>query len=155
MAKKGKGRVEKFNRNNQLLDFKKAKKEREKAAKAAKKARKAELRRQRKEPPATEAERKHRERIRKKNNRKRLLVAVVTLVVVLVVGFSTYGIVEMKMQQKKLITKQEQLKEKKKSLQKELDTVNAREYIEQQARKQLKLILPGETLYMLEKKNKE
>ena len=150
MARKSKGRIEKFNKNNELLDFKKARKEKEKAEKAARKAHRAEQKRRREEPPATEAERKHRERRRSKLRYKRLIIGVIAAVLVLVVGFSTWNIVRLKIEQKQLVAKQEQLEKKKKKLKSEMKTVNDPEYIEQQARRQLKRVMPGEVLYKLE-----
>ena len=47
------------------------------------------------------------------------------------------------------------LKEKKKDLEKELKLVNEPEYIEEQARKQLKLVKPGEIIYIIDGDKKD
>ena len=51
---------------------------------------------------------------------------------------------------------QKELEQKKDDLTAELKNVNELDYIEEQARKQLKMIKPGEVLYVLDgKKNKD
>ncbi|MEA4922361.1 MAG: septum formation initiator family protein [Eubacteriaceae bacterium] len=150
MGKKSKGRIEKFNKNSQIVDFKKVQKEKDKEEKAAKKERKKSRKEERAAAaPVSEAEKKHRSRVDRQKNRRRLIAAAVAVILLLIVGFSVYNIVDLKMEQNALLSKQEKLEKQKKNLESELGTVNDPEYIEQQARKQLKLIKPGETLYVL------
>ena len=52
-------------------------------------------------------------------------------------------------EQHELQVKKEQLEQKKKELQEEKKAVSDNDYIEEQARKQLKMIKPGEILYVL------
>ncbi|MGI6721193.1 MAG: cell division protein FtsL [Anaerovoracaceae bacterium] len=149
MGKKSKGRIEKFNRNAQIVDFKRAQKEKQREEKAARKARRAEQRRIAREEPVSEFDKKLKKRLNSKHKRKNLIVLAIVVVLALVIGFSTYNTVNLKLEQHKLLSRQEQLEQKKKDLKQELSTVNDDDYIEQQARKQLKLIMPGETLYIL------
>ena len=77
-------------------------------------------------------------------------------VIIAIFGFLAHNIISLKMEQSKLEAKQQKLEEKKKELKEEKKAVNDPEYIEEQARQQLKMIKPGEILYMLPKdaKNK-
>ena len=71
----------------------------------------------------------------------------------LTVGFSSYKIISLKMEESKLQQEQEQLKEERDALKQEAEDVKSPEYIEKQARDQLHLVLPGEILYMLPEEN--
>ena len=61
----------------------------------------------------------------------------------------------MKYDTKALEAKNQELLLEKESLKEELDNVNDAEYIEEQARVQLKLIKPGEILYILQNDENE
>lgn len=153
MGKKSKGRIEKFNKNAQVIDFKKAQKEKAKEEKLLKKERKEARKKEMAENPTMEnvsQETKHEIRINKQKLRRRLIAAGIFVVMLLVVGFSAYNIINLKMEQKDLLAEKKQLEEQKNNLNSELKTVNDPDYIEQQARKQLKLVLPGETLFVLQ-----
>ena len=145
MANKSKGRVEKFNKNAQILDFKKANKEKEKREKKAKKTAKKSKEKQ----TLTEAEEKHIQRKSNQKNRRRWIYVGVIIILVLVVSFSAWNIMSLKMEQNKLEAQQKNLEQQKKDLNSELGDVNDPDYIEEQARKQLNLVMPGETLYVL------
>lgn len=149
MRKKSKGRVEKFNKNARIVDFRKARKAREKEEKAARKERKRARKEEAARQMASETEQKHHRRISRQKRRRGLLIAGIIIILSLVVGYSAYQIISLKIEQKELKARQVQLKKEKKELQKEMTVVNDPEYIEQQARRQLKLIMPGETLYIL------
>lgn len=97
--------------------------------------------------------RKGNSRRRYKRGRRLLIYGVVVAIFVIAIGMSGYEIVTIKLESRQLRLQEEKLKQEKKNLQEELKKVNDPEYIEQQARKQLKLILPGETLYVLPNKN--
>ena len=155
MKKKSKGRIQKFNQNNQVVDFKVAKAERAKQEKAARKAAKLQREKEKKTAAMGYSDERHDQRMRKQRNRKRLIFGLIIAVMALVVGYSAYHIVDLKMEQKQLLSEQEQLKKQKKQLQGELDKVNDSEYIEQQARQQLKLIMPGEKLYVLPEEDEQ
>lgn len=103
---------------------------------------------------------KKREELRKKRKankklRRFLVYLVVIVLLVCMVGFSVYKVVVVKLEERALVQEQQSLESQKKELKEELKMVNDPEYIEQQARKQLNLIMPGETLYVLPDKNKD
>ena len=86
-----------------------------------------------------------------RNNRIRYLIFFCSLFILFFLGVSMVSIVDLKMQENKAVALQEQLKNEKTNLQHELTLINTPEYIEQQARMQLKMIKPGELLYVFPK----
>ena len=60
-------------------------------------------------------------------------------------------IVLLKIEQSELKEQQKALKEKRTKLKNELKNIDDKNYIEEQARKQLNMVKPGEILYMIEK----
>ena len=72
-----------------------------------------------------------------------------------VAGFSVFRIIDLKMEEHQLLAQQEALLQEKEKLKEQLANVNNPEFIEQEARKQLKLIMPGETLYILKDETDE
>ena len=85
----------------------------------------------------------------KKVSRNIFAYLIMALVVFSIVGFSVFRIVDLKMEQRQLLAQQAALTAEKEKLKEQLANVNNPEFIEQEARKQLKLIMPGETLYIL------
>ena len=83
-------------------------------------------------------------------NRMRLIMTVIILLLIAGVGVSVKSVFELHAEQKQLEEEQKQLKKEKTSLDDELKHVKDKEYIEEQARIQLRLIKPGEILYVLD-----
>jgi cell division protein DivIC len=83
-----------------------------------------------------------------KSNRIRYTILVLSFFLLLFLGFSTFTIVTLKMQENQALALSEKLKNDKAKLQNELKLINTPEYLEQQARLQLKMIKPGELLYV-------
>lgn len=81
--------------------------------------------------------------------RKLMIYLLVAGFLILTLGYSTYKIISLKIEENQLQKKQEQLKEERDNLKEEAENVKSPEYIEKEARKQLHLLLPGEILYML------
>lgn len=96
---------------------------------------------------------------KKKNiriNGSRLTATVIVAALIVVLLMSVNSIFNLRAEQKTLKAENEALLLEKESLQDELKNVSDKEYIEEQARIQLKLIKPGEILYILEdNKDKE
>ena len=84
-------------------------------------------------------------------NMSRLLFRVVIVVLVCVTALSIRKIVLLKIEQSELKEQQKALKEKRTKLKNELKNIDDKNYIEEQARKQLNMVKPGEILYMIEK----
>ena len=82
-------------------------------------------------------------------NRRRLVYLLVFLAILLVAGSSIFRIIDLKAEERKAQQDLEALEKTRARLQEELSRVDSEEYIEQQARQQLRMIFPGETLYVL------
>lgn len=88
---------------------------------------------------------------RKKNkNKSRYLLRAVLVVLAIVLFASVKNIFVLQAERKALKEQNETLLLEKESLENELKNASDEEYIEEQARIQLKLIKPGEILYILE-----
>jgi cell division protein DivIC len=85
----------------------------------------------------------------KKVSRNIFVYLIMALIVLSVAGFSVFRIIDLKMEEHQLLAQQEALISEKEKLKEQLANVNNPEFIEQEARKQLRLIMPGETLYIL------
>lgn len=88
-------------------------------------------------------------RARKKRNRRRLFYVIVIGIVALILFGFAGKIIALKAENARLLEEQKNLLSIKKELQQEKKNVNSLDYIEQQAREQLHLVLPGEILYVL------
>lgn len=83
-----------------------------------------------------------------RDNRRRYFVALLTLAIFIIIGFSMFNVVSLKMQEAEALALNQRLLQEKERLQSELAMVNDPVYIEQQARIKLKMIRPGEVLYV-------
>ncbi len=88
-------------------------------------------------------------RRKQQRRRRRIGYLVIVLVLVLVTAVMARSVVALKIEQNDLRAKQQQLEQRKEELQKEKQTANSPEYIEEQAREQLRMIRPGEILYVV------
>lgn len=88
-----------------------------------------------------------------KLNKARAIAVGAVLVLLIVVSVSLKNIMDLRAERNTLIQQNQALKEEKKKLKDELKNVNDMDYIEEQARLQLRLIKPGETLFIVEKEN--
>lgn len=94
-------------------------------------------------------------RQKKQRRRKLILSLLIVVVFVAVLGASIFEIIDLKTEQRKLKQEAIKLTEQKKELEDEAKNKDNLDYIEQQARKQLHLILPGEILYVMPDDEKE
>lgn len=88
-------------------------------------------------------------------NRIRIVLTVIGIILVTVLALSIKNIFDLRAEQAELERENKLLTTEKKDLKQELKNVNDLEYIEEQARIQLKLIRPGEILYILDEENKQ
>ncbi|MGC2873496.1 FtsB family cell division protein [Ihubacter sp. rT4E-8] len=100
---------------------------------------------------AARAPRKRKVRI----NKGRIALTVIVLMLIAVVGVSIKNVFDLRAEQRELAQRQKELNDEKAALQEELKNVNDLDYIEEQARNQLKLIKPGEILYILENEGED
>ena len=84
-----------------------------------------------------------------KVNKGRLAFAIIVLVLAIFVAVVVKNIIALHVEKSKLQRQETELKSKKEELTAELQNADDLEYIEEQARKLLKMIKPGEVLYIL------
>lgn len=153
MAKKSKGRTKKFYEKNNLIDLEKVREEKRKSE--GENQGSEEKLSYEEETEILEVDPKT-SQVRPKVNRRRarkwrrfFIYLFVFVVLATMVSFSVHDIVKLKMEERELKKEQIRLLKQKKDLKEELKKINEPDYIEQQARKQLRMILPGEILYIL------
>lgn len=94
---------------------------------------------------------------RQSRKRKRIITTAIVAVIIAVVGLSVYNITALKKEQQQARERQQELKELKAEKEEKLKHLNDPDYIEDQARAQLRLVMPGEKIYVfpsLEKQKK-
>lgn len=141
MGKKRRSRE--FRNNSQVIDMDEARKKRQ-AKRREEKARE--------EEKARKYARQHtagKMAIRRQKRRRKILTGLIIVGIIGAMSLSLVNIISLKKEQHDVLAEQEQLKQQKQELQKELENISDSENIEEQARNQLRLIRPGETLYML------
>lgn len=95
------------------------------------------------------------ERRASKKARRRMVYLLIFLFIICVIGYSAFNIVSLKLNEAKQQKEQGKLLEQRARLENEFSQIDSLEYIEQQARQQLKMIKPGEILYVLPDNSKE
>lgn len=93
-------------------------------------------------------EREKKARKPKKNRTQKILILVIVVLVGITVAASIKNIISLELEHSRLEKQNSQLKAQKKELELELKNVNSKEYIEEQARKQLRLVNPDEILFV-------
>lgn len=139
MLKKKKRRSRSFKDNHQVIDLDEArqirKQKREEAAKKKYKVKKT-------KSVVTE-------RQAGKKARLRMVYFLIFLAIIGIIAASAFNIVNLKITEAKTLKEQQALQEQKARLDKIYSQVNSPEFIEQQARQQLRMIKPGEILYIM------
>ncbi|MDD2189749.1 MAG: septum formation initiator family protein [Eubacteriales bacterium] len=142
MFKKKRRRSREYKNNSQVIDIEKARQERKrKRDEAANKKNKSK-------------KTKHivTERQAGKKARRRWVYFLVALFILAIIGASVFNIVNLKLTEARTLEEQRVLLNQKARLELVYSEINSPEYIEQQARQQLKMIKPEEILYVLPEK---
>lgn len=139
MKKRNRGRSRKFYKETRVVDISEAREER----------RRSRTETQSKKEKTANTEKPKKKRKKKRLWRRTLIYMGIICIIFLLAGLSVYKIIDLKLEENRLEGQKQELIKEQKKLKEELKNVNDPEYIEQQARKQLKLIMPGETLYVL------
>ena len=98
-------------------------------------------------------EERKRRRKRIRINWPRLALAVVVIAVLLTGIGQTANVIKLSREQARLKNENRTLEERKEELEEEFKVLNDKNYIEEQARLQLKMIKPGEVLFILNEEN--
>lgn len=96
----------------------------------------------------TAAKKPVRASIKQGKRRRGLIYTAIIVAIVAVVGMSVFNIASLKHEQKEIRKQQEELKAQREELEEELKLLNDPDYIEEQARAQLRLVMPGEKIYV-------
>lgn len=114
--------------------------------------------RKKKRDEETQAAKIRKERRRKVTRQRRLVLAVIIVAVVgflALVGSNVVNLFNLRSVKAEKEAELAQLEQEKDGLSQELEQVNSDEYVEQQARSELHMIRPGETLYVFEDNKEE
>ena len=98
--------------------------------------------------PAAEESRAPVRRKRRKWRRPNFVALAIVIALVVMMGASIRNIVALQIEHNRLVKEHEELIRKRDKLRIELKHVNSREYIEEQARRQLRLVNPDEILFI-------
>ena len=85
---------------------------------------------------------------RKKVNYTKIALCAVVIILIAYFGVSAIKIVNLSKEKEELATYNQELLQKKEDLQLKLDNINSADYIESQARRDLKLVKPNELLFI-------
>ena len=133
---KSRSRSRDFHRNNEVIDFDRAREKRRRA-----RAEKAErVYQARKEAPS--------QRKAAKKKRRLLIYAAVIVLVVAAISVSAVEIISLEKEKAQLATEQAELKKELKAAKDELANTDDPDYIEQQVREKLNMVYPGEIKYV-------
>lgn len=133
-----------FRNSSRVIDMEEARKKRQEKRQAERE------KEERKAKRALKEQSRGKTAIRKKRNRRRVIIAAVVVLIFTVIGFYVYNIVSLKMEQQDVENQRTELEAEKKQLEKQLKDVKDKENLEEQARSQLRLIKPGESLYLFD-----
>lgn len=131
-----------FKNNSQVIDMEQARKQRleKRRAERAKEEEKAKA--------AARQNTRGKMAIRKNRARRRIMIGLVIVLILGLFSFSIFNIFSLKREQHDAEAQKRELIEEKEQLEKELDEVNDLSNVEEQARDQLRLIKPGETIFL-------
>ena len=133
---KSRSRSRDFHRNNEVIDFDRAREKRRRA-----RAEKAErVYQARKEAPS--------QRKVAKKKRRLLIYAAVIVLVVAAISVSAVEIISLEKEKAQLATEQAELKKELEAAKDELANTDDPDYIEQQVREKLNMVYPGEIIYV-------
>lgn len=139
----GKNRRSKEYRNNsQVIDMEEAR---------AQRLEKRRVEKEKKEEKLLKAQKRNtrgKRAIRRSKHRKLIIRGAVVVVILAFVFFLVMNIISLKKEQHDVREEKEALEREKAALEKEIEQVDEPENIEEEARDQLRLIKPGETLYL-------
>ena len=135
-------RSSEFRNNSQVIDMEEARRRRQEKRRSEQ--RKSEER----EREAARRNTRGKMAIRRSRNRRRLMTGLIVMFVIALISFSVINIISLKKEQHDMKEQKQELLDEKDELTKELENANDLENIEEQARDQLRLIKPGEKIYV-------
>lgn len=101
------------------------------------------------------SERKKRQRQSGMGKITKVIILILLIWAIAFAALQVYNMYRINADYKKVLIENTKLKKERESLKEELKHVNEPEYIEQQAREQLKMVKPGEVMYILPQNEKK
>lgn len=139
MAKKR--RSSQFKDTSQVIDIEEARRKRqEKRKKQQQKERKRET---------AEPKRALRASVKAGRRKKHITYAVIILAIIAAIGVSALNIISLKAEYREVEQQNRQLQQQKEDLEQQIKDSGKDKYIEQEAREQLRMVKPGETVYIV------
>lgn len=142
MWKRKKRRSKEYKNNSQIINIEEARQERKRKRDEA--ARKNKRRKAKNTVTQRQAIKKA---------RHRMVYLFITFFIISIAGFLAFNIINLKLTEARVLEEKQELLEQKAMLESIYSQVSSPEYIEQQARYQLKMIKPEEILYILPDKD--
>ncbi len=87
-------------------------------------------------------------------NKKKLIRTLVFFVLIVLFAVYCYNLISVKLEERALLEENERLLEEKNSIEKEIENVNTPEYMEEKAREKLKMVMPGEIVFLIPEEDK-
>lgn len=140
MAKKR--RSSQFKDTSQVIDIEEARKKRQE--------KREKQRRRSSKSQNAEKNQSVRARVKAGRRKKRMLYAVIILAIIAAVGMSVYNVVSLKVDQREIKKEQQELLHQKEQLEQQIEESDQPKFIEDTARQVLKMVNPGETIYIID-----
>lgn len=131
-----------YRNNSRVIDMDEARRQRQEKRQAE------QARKEEKETRAKKRNTRGKRAIRRSKRRKSLIRIAVVVGILLVVFLLVVNIITLKKEQHDVLEEHDRLKEQKEELQQEIKDAGNAENVEDEARDQLRLVKPGETLYL-------
>ena len=94
-------------------------------------------------------------RVRRKVNYTKIVVCAVVIILIAYFGVSAIKIVNLNKEKEEVAAYNQELLQNKENLQLKLDNINSADYIESQARRDLKLVKPNELLFIFSERDSQ
>lgn len=141
-----KRRSKQFKDSSKVIDMEQARAERQRRRESS--APKTEEVKKEVSPAASARQSQRRTMLRRRKQTRRLAVIGIAVVLVIIMGISLGNIIMLKHELHQAEKQHEEYAKEKEQLEKEMAEVNDLDYLEEQARDQMRLVKPGETLYI-------
>lgn len=140
MAKKR--RSSQFKESSQVIDIEEARRKRQEK-------RKKQQDREKQAEAATQKRRAARSRVKAGRRKKSIVYAVIIIAIIAAIGMSALNIITLKADYKEAKAENDRLTEQKKELEQQIKDSGKNEYVEKEARDKLRMVIPGETVYIV------
>lgn len=131
-----------FKNSSQVIDIDEARKKRQKKREAEREKEERKIRYE------AGQQTRGKRAIRKQRFRRMMMIVIIAVCIISMIFFAVLNVISLKKEEYEVKKQTEALQQQKKELEQQLENINDPVNLEQQARDQLRLIKPGEVLYM-------